>query len=81
MSENIRKKYQALNADLKDKFDSGNLGELTPNDLRSVIAIGKELLSKHVAKTFLENVADYFRGFGFMVTTDFDKISYVIVEV
>ena len=81
MSNNIKAKYKALNEDLQNKIDNGNLEELTSSDVRSVIAIGNTLLAEHVARTFIKNVADYFKKFGFLITREFDNVSYVIVEV
>lgn len=81
ISKNIEKKYWNMQNDLQNKMDSGNLGNLTVDNFRSVCAIGKELLKKHVASTFVKNVAEYFKSFGFLVTPDFDGVNYVIVEV
>lgn len=78
--KNIAKKYQALQSDFQKKINSGRLGNLTLSDFHAVTVIGKELLKKHVAKTVIKKVADYFQSFGFMVTLDFDRINYVIVE-
>lgn len=79
--EKTERKYCDMQNDLQKKLDSGNMEDLTMASFRSVCAVGKELLKKHVASTVLKEVADYFKAFGFMVTMDFDSISYVIVEV
>ena len=66
-------------ADLQKKADSGRLGSLTLSDYQCITMIGKELVAKSVASTFIKKVADYFKSFGFMVTMDFDNVHYVIV--
>ena len=81
MTEKIANKYKAIQNDLQKKADTGRLGNLSVSDFDSVCQCGKELLKRHVAKTFLGNVAEYFKQFGFMVTMDFDNVNYVIVEV
>ena len=81
MKENIAKKYTAMQEDFEKKVNTGKTGNLTLSDLLSIGVIAKELLKKHVSKTCIKNIADYFKSFGFMVTPDFDKINYVIVEV
>ena len=81
MSENTKNKYQAMHNDLQKKADSGKLGNLSLSDFYSVCDLGKELLKHHAVKTFIKNVADYFKSFGFMVTMDFDNVNYVIAEV
>ena len=78
--KNIAVKYQALQSDFQKRLDSGKLGKLSLSDFQSVAKIGKELLEKHVSSTFIKNVAEYYKSFGFMVTMDFDNINYVIVE-
>lgn len=79
--EKTERKYWNMQNDLQKKMDSGNIENLTLASFRSVCAVGKELLRKHVASTILKEVADYFKAFGFMVTMDFDNVNYVIVEV
>lgn len=81
MKENIARKYQDLQLDFEKKVNTGKTGNLTLNDLLSIGVIAKELLRKHVASTFIKNIADYFKSFGFLVTPDFDNVNYVIVEV
>lgn len=80
MKKSIAEKYERLQDDMGNKLTSGNLGTMSLVDFKSACDIGKELLKRHVAKTILKNVADYFKSFGFMVTMDFDNINYVIVE-
>lgn len=81
MSENTKKKYMAMQNDLQKMVDTGKMGNLTVSDFDCICQVGKELLKRHSVKTFIKNVADYFKRFGFMVTMDFDNINYVIVEV
>lgn len=78
--KNIAVKYQALQSDFEKRMESGKLRNLSLSDFQSVAKIGKELLIKHVSSTFIKNVAEYFKSFGFMVTMDFDNVNYVIVE-
>ena len=73
------KRLNSVIADLQKKSDSGRLGNLTLSDFQSITSIGKELVAKGVASTFITKVADYFSHFGFKITKDFDVISYVIV--
>lgn len=80
MTDNLKRKYNNLQLDFQNKMSSGKLGKLSLSDFKTVADIGKELLKKHVAKTIIKNAADYFSSFGFLVTPDFDGISYVIVE-
>lgn len=81
MKENIARKYMELQTDLQKKADSGRLGNMTLAEFQAVCSIGKELLVKHVSSTFIKNVAEYFKRFGFLVTLDFDNVNYVIAEV
>ena len=80
MTEKMKKKYDNLQLDFQEKINSGKLGKLSLSDFKAVADIGKELLKKHVAKTIIKNAADYFSSFGFLVISDFDGISYIIVE-
>ena len=79
MTEKIKKKYVNLQLDFQKKIYSGKLGKLSLSDFKTIADIGKELFIKHIAKTIIKNVADYFSSFGFLVTQD-DGINYVIVE-
>lgn len=81
MKKTIENKYRNLQADLEKKIDTGKLDKLSLSDIFCINETGKELLKRHAVKTMIKNVADYFKSFGFMVTKDFDGISYVIVEV
>ena len=81
MKENIARKYQAMQEDFEKKVNTGKTGNLTLSDLLSIGVIAKVLLKKHVATTIIKNVADYFKSFGFLVTPEFNNVSYVIVEV
>lgn len=80
MTRKIMSKYIAMQNDLRNIVDTGKMGNLTVSDFDSVCTCSRELVEHHATKTLIKNVADYFRGFGFMVTMDFDKINYVIVE-
>lgn len=66
-------------ADLQKRADSGRLENLTLSDYQCITMIGKELVEKSVARTFIKEVADYYKSFGFLVTKDFDNVNYVIV--
>ena len=48
-------------------------------DISAICYVGQQLVAKGVASTFITKVADYFKGFGFMVTEEFDKCQFVIV--
>ena len=80
MTEKMKKKYDNLQLDFQEKINSGKLGKLSLSDFKAVADIGKELMKKHEVKTIIKNAADYFSSFGFLVTPDFDGISYIIVE-
>ena len=80
MCKSVIKKYQAMQADLSRKAETGKLEDLTVSDFDCICQVGKELLKHHAVKTFIKKVADYFQKFGFMVTMDFDQVQYVIVE-
>ena len=82
MKEKIADKYKAMQTDLQNVWDTGKLKKgYSPSDYYSIVDCGKELLKHHAVKTFIKNVAEYFKSYGFMVTMDFDKVNYVIVEV
>ena len=68
-----------ISEDIGKKIETGKLNGLTQTDIFSACNIGKELVAKGVAQTFIKNVADYFKSFGFMVTMDFNNVNYVIV--
>lgn len=76
---NTEKRLFSVIADLQKKADSGRLGSLTLSDYQCITMIGKELVEKCVASTFIKKVADYYKSFGFLVTKDFDNVHYVIV--
>ena len=80
MTEKMKKKYVKLQLDFQKKINSGKLGKLSLSDFKTVADIGKELLIKHIAKTIIKNVADYFSSFGFPIIPDFDGINYIIIE-
>ena len=81
MCKSVTDKYIAMQSDLKKRAETGKLGNLTVSDFDCICQVGRELLQHHAVKTFIQKVAEYFQKFGFMVTKDFDNISYVIVEV
>lgn len=65
--------------DIYDKMSTGNLRGSTLSDIRSSCELGKKLVEKGVASTCIKNVAEYYKSFGFIVTMDFDNVTYVIV--
>ena len=73
--ERLRK----ISEDIGKKIETGKLDGLTQSDIFTSCEIGKELVAKGVASTFITKVADYYRTFGFIVTMDFDNIQFVIV--
>ena len=80
MKKTVENKYRKLQADLEKKINTGNFRSLSLSDILCINEAGKELLKRHVAKTAIKNVADYFKSFGFLITMDFDNVNYVIVE-
>ena len=48
-------------------------------DIKAIRQAENMLIEKHAYKTVKKEVADYFKRYGFVVITDFDK-SYVIVD-
>lgn len=72
-------RLRAISEDIGKKITSGKLNGLTQADIFSACNIGKELVTKGVAETFIKNVADYFESFGFIVTMGFNNVNYVIV--
>lgn len=65
--------------DVQKMIDTGKIGKLAPMDISAICYVAKNLVAKGVASTFITKVADYYKSFGFMVTTDFDNIQFVIV--
>lgn len=80
MKKTIENKYRKLQADMEKKINTWKFGSLSVSDIFWINEAGKELLKKHAVKTENKNAADYFKGFGFLVTMDFDNVNYVIVE-
>lgn len=80
-SVKVRAKYIAMQNDMQNMVNTGKLGGLSVSDFDCVCQVGRELLKRHVTSTFIKSVADFFKGYGFMVTMDFDNMNYVIVEV
>ena len=76
---NAEKRLRTVSEDLQKKINTGKIGKMSPSDIYASCEIGKELVAKGVAQTFIKNVADYFKSFGFMVTMDFHNVNYVIV--
>ena len=76
---NTEKRLLSVITDLQRRADSGKFENLTSSDYQCITMVGKELVEKCVASTFIKKVADYYKSFGFMVTMDFDNIHYVIV--
>lgn len=72
-------KLKAITEDIGKKIETGKLNGLTLSDIFSACDVGKELVAKGVAQTFISSVADYFKSFGFIVTMDFNNVNYVIV--
>lgn len=80
MKKTIENKYRKLQTDLEKKIDTGKPECLSVSDILCINEAGKELLKRHTVKTVIKNAADYFRSFGFLVTTDFDNVNCVIAE-
>ena len=76
---NAEKRLRAVSEDVQKKIDTGKIGKLAPMDISAICYVAKELVAKGVASTFITKVADYYKSFGFIVTTDFDNIQFVIV--
>ena len=80
MRETIANKYRALEADLRNKVDSGKTEGLSLSDIQAVCMLAKNLLVFHSVKTYIKNVAEYFHKFGFLVSQEFDGVSFVIAD-
>ena len=80
MTKRIENKYRSLQADLQEKAETGKLG-MSLADYKEVCKLGAELPKHHAVTTVICMVATYFKEAGFMVTMDFDKVNYVIIEV
>lgn len=76
---NAEKRLRNISEDISKKIETGKLSGLTQSDIFSACNIGKELIAKGVASTFITKVADYYKSFGFIVTMDFNNVNYVIV--
>ena len=76
---NAENRLRAISEDVQKKIDTGKIGKLAPMDISAICYVAKELVAKGVASTFITKVADYYKSFGFMVTTDFDNVQFVIV--
>lgn len=80
MKKLIANKYITLQEDLKKKVSTGKLDGYSLSDIDCIIQVGKELLCKHITTTCLHKVAEYFKRFGFLVTQEFNGVSFVIAE-
>ena len=76
---NAEKRLRLVAEDVQKKIDTGKIGNLAPIDISVICKVSQELVAYGVASTFITKVADYFRSLGFMVTTEFDNVQYVIV--
>lgn len=76
---NAEKRLRLVADDVQKKIDTGKIGKLAPMDVSAICYVAKKLVACGVASTFITKVAEYFKSFGFVVTIDFDNISYVIV--
>ena len=78
MSEVILNRHIALQKDLRELEISIKPEEFSLFDIKAIKQAESKLVEKHAYKTVKKEVADYFKRYGFVVITDFDK-SYVIV--
>lgn len=78
MPEVIYNKHVALQQDLRELEISINSENFSFFDIKAIRQAEDTLVEKHAYKTVKKEVADYFKRYGFVVITDFDK-SYVIV--
>ena len=77
MSEVIYNKHVALQKDLRE-LEISIRSENFSLFIKAIKQAENTLVEKHAYKTVKKEVADYFKHYGFVVITDFDK-SYVIV--
>ena len=76
---NAEKRLRNISEDISKKIETGKLNGLTQSDVFSVCSISKILVAKGVSQTIFKSVAEYFKSFGFVVTMDFDDVTYIIV--
>ena len=76
---NAEKRLKLVADDVQKKIDTGKIGKLAPMDISAICYVARELVAKGVASTFITKVADYYKAFGFIVTTEFDNVQFVIV--
>ena len=76
---NAEKRLRLVADDVQKKINTGKIGKLAPMDVSAICYVAKKLVACGVASTFITKVAEYFKSFGFVVTMDFDNVSYVIV--
>lgn len=74
----IQNKHIILQKDLRELETSVNPENFVLFDIVKVHNAENELIEHRAYKTMDKSIADYFKRYGFIVTTDFDK-SYVIV--
>ena len=78
MPEVILNKHITLQKDLRELETSVSPEDFILLDIKAIRQAENKLVEKHAYKTVKKEVADYFKRYGFVVITDFDK-SYVIV--
>ena len=78
MPEVIYNKHVTLQKDLRELEISVNPENFSLFNIKAIRQAENTLVEKHAYKTVNKEVADYFKRYGFVVITDFDK-SYVIV--
>lgn len=76
---NAEERLGKILEDIGKKIETGKSNGLTQSDIFTICEVGKTLVAKGVAQTVISKVADYFKSFGFLVTMDFNSVSYVIV--
>ena len=76
---NAEKRLNEVACGVQKEIDTGKIGKLSPMDVSAICKVAMDLVAYGVANTFITKVADYFKSFGFMVTTEFDNVQYVIV--
>jgi len=76
---NAEKRLREVAEDLQKKTETRKWNGLTPMDIGAICDVAEKLVACGVASTFITKVADYLKGFGFIVTMEFDNVQYVIV--
>lgn len=75
----IQNKHIILQKDLRELEVSVRPENFILFDIVKVRKAENELVEHRAYKTMDKSIADYFKRYGFIITTDFDK-SYVIVS-